>query len=235
MPTLIGSSSKENNMKVQVKKFNGEYFCKYHNFLPDNIVKDVIKDSSKRISKDKNKPIGISVCSSPVSETSDVFPPESSRGFLKSIKNDNYIWNTVIERSKLAMVQYCKLADIDHTRLELHSMFATRLYRLPKDDEYAENRMRLFSPYKNLHTEKWLTIKVIIYLEVPKPEYGTMIQVDEKKIYLHEPENNSAIAFNPALPHSANYPPLDVIKKSARRTIEIDAKLIPKNIGNDPY
>ena len=62
-----------------------------------------------------------------------------------------------------------------------------------------------------------------------------MIQVDEKKIYLHEPENNSAIAFNPALPHSANYPPLDVIKKSARRTIEIDAKLIPKNIGNDPY
>ena len=133
------------------------------------------------------------------------------------------------------MVQYCKLADIDHTRLELHSMFATRLYRLPKDDEYAENRMRLFSPYKNLHTERWLTIKVIIYLEVPKPEYGTMIQVDEKKIYLHEPENNSAIAFNPALPHSANYPPLDVIKKSARRTIEIDAKLIPKNIGNDPY
>ena len=82
-------------MKVQVKKFNGEYFCKYHNFLPDNILKDVIKDSSKRISKDKNKPIGISVCSSPVSETSDVFPPESSRGFLKRYKRSIIIFGTL--------------------------------------------------------------------------------------------------------------------------------------------
>ena len=234
--------------RAQIQKINGNYFCKFHEFLPDNIVKDLIEDCDKRITDAKIKPIDITVCTSPLRKEGeligyDQFPPEKSDGFLRDIENDTGMWKTVLERSRLAILQYCKLADIDHTRIGLHSLFAARLFKLPEHNpEKALARWNRYSAFNNLHRENGRNcpvgnvysdtgsapnnvVKLIIYLEIPGSQYGTMVQTDTKQLYFHEPNANSAFVFNPKLMHAAIYPTYEAIKDVGRRTIEIDVNL----------
>jgi hypothetical protein len=136
-------------MKAQVKKFNGNYFLNIQNFLPEEILKGVLDSCDELIEEHKKDP------------QYEVFPPEATWSILDKVDGE-YVWDTLIERVKLGIVQYCKIADLNHKQIYLHSSWVTRYNGLPKDDPFAKNKIDTFTPYKNLHNHDSNPIGVIL-------------------------------------------------------------------------
>ena len=201
--------------KVQVKKFNGNYFLNIQNFLPEEIIKGLITSSNKLIRKHKKNP------------ELEVFPPEATWDIKDEVKGE-YIWDTLYEKVRLGIVQYCKVADLDHRCITIHSSWVTRYNKLPKEDPLAQSKVDNFTPYKNLHSHEGNPIGVIIYLKNPDPKYGTMVKVSDKQIYMHQGVENSALVYDARLFHSAIYPPLKLVKKYPRYTVVTDTTIIKK-------
>ena len=201
--------------KVQVKKFNGNYFLNIQNFLPEEIIKGLITSSNKLIRKHKKNP------------ELEVFPPEATWDIKDEVKGE-YIWDTLYEKVRLGIVQYCKVADLDHRCITIHSSWVTRYNKLPKEDPLAQSKVDNFTPYKNLHSHEGNPIGVIIYLKNPDPKYGTMVKVSDKQIYMHQGVENSALVYDARLFHSAIYPPLNMTKKHPRITVVADYAYIDR-------
>jgi len=199
-------------MKAQVKKFNGNYFLNIQNFLPEEILKGVLDSCDELIEEHKKDP------------QYEVFPPEATWSILDKVDGE-YVWDTLMERVKLGIVQYCKIADLNHKQIYLHSSWVTRYNGLPKDDPFAKNKIDTFTPYKNLHNHDSNPIGVIIYLKNPDPKYGTMVKVSDKQIYMHQGVENTALIYDARLYHSAIYPPLEIVEKSPRYTVVVDTAL----------
>ena len=195
--------------KVQVKKFNENYFLNIQNFLPEEILEGLLGSCDELITKIKKDP------------TIEVFPPEATLNILNEVK-DEYVWNTLYDRVRTGIVQYCKLADLNYKYISLHSSWVTRYNGLPKDDPLAKNKIDTFTPYKNLHNHDNNPIGVIIYLKNPDPKYGTMVKVSDKQIYMHQGAENTAMIYDARLYHSAIYPPLNVVEKYPRYTVIVD-------------
>jgi len=198
--------------KAQVKKFNGNYFLNIQNFLPEEILKGLVTSSNKLIKKHKKNP------------DVEVFPPEATWNILGETKGE-YVWDTLFDKVRTGIVQYCKLADLNHKYVNLHSAWVTRYSKLPKEDPLAQSKVDNFTPYKNLHSHGGNPIGVIIYLKNPDPKYGTMVKVSDKQIYMHQGVENSALIYDSRLFHSAIYPPLDIVKKKPRYTIVVDTSM----------
>ena len=114
-------------MKAQVKKFNGNYFLNIQNFLPEEILKGVLENCDELIEDYKKDP------------QYEVFPPEATWSILDKVDGE-YVWDTLMERVRLGIVQYCKIADLNHKQIYLHSSWVTRYNGLPKDDPLAKNK-----------------------------------------------------------------------------------------------
>ena len=198
--------------KVQVKKFNDNYFLNIQNFLPEEIIEGLLGGCDELITKIKKDP------------TIEVFPPEATLNILNEVK-DQYIWNTLYDRVRLGIVQYCKLAGLNYKYVNFHSSWVTRYNGLPEDDPLAKNKIDTFTPYKNLHNHEDNPIGVIIYLKNPDPKYGTMVKVSDKQIYMHQGVENTALIYDARLYHSAIYPPLDIVKKYPRYTVVVDTSM----------
>ena len=150
-----------------------------------------------------------------------MFPPEATLNILNEVK-DQYVWNTLYDRVRSGIVQYCKLADLNYKYVNFHSSWVTRYNGLPEDDPLAKNKIDTFTPYKNLHNHDNNPIGVIIYLKNPDPKYGTMVKVSDKQIYMHQGVENTALIYDARLYHSAIYPPLNVVEKYPRYTVVVD-------------
>ena len=198
--------------KAQVKKFNGNYFLNIQNFLPEEVMGGLLESCDELITKIKKDP------------TIEVFPPEATSNILNEIK-DQYVWDTLLERVRLGIVQYCKLADLNYKNVRFHSSWVTRYNGLPEDDPLAKNKIDTFTPYKNLHNHDNNPIGVIIYLKNPDPKYGTMVKVSDKQIYMHQGVENTALIYDARLYHSAIYPPLNVVEKYPRYTVVVDTSM----------
>ena len=198
--------------KVQVKKFNENYFLNIQNFLPEEIIEGLLESCDELITKIKKDP------------TIEVFPPEATLNILNEVK-DQYVWDTLYDRVISGIVQYCKLSNLNHKYVNFHSSWVTRYNGLPIDDPFAKNKIDTFTPYKNLHNHDNNPIGVIIYLKNPDPKYGTMVKVSDKQIYMHQGVENTALIYDARLYHSAIYPPLEVVEKSPRYTVVIDTAL----------
>lgn len=198
--------------KAQVKKFNGNYFLNIQNFLPEEVMGGLLESCDELITKIKKDP------------TIEVFPPEATSNILNEIKNQ-YVWDTLLERVRLGIVQYCKLTDLNYKNVRFHSSWVTRYNGLPKDDPLAKNKVDTFTPYRNLHNHDNNPIGVIIYLKNPDPKYGTMVKVSDKQIYMHQGVENTALIYDARLNHSAIYPPLDVVEKYPRYTVVVDTSM----------
>lgn len=199
-------------MKAQVKKFNGNYFLNIQNFLPEEILKGVLESCDELIEDYKKDP------------QYEVFPPEATWSILDKVDGE-YVWDTLMERVRLGIVQYCKIADLNHKQIYLHSSWVTRYNGLPIDDPFAKNKIDTFTPYKNLHNHDNNPIGVIIYLKNPDPKYGTMVKVSDKQIYMHQGVENTALIYDARLYHSAIYPPLNVVEKYPRYTVVVDTSM----------
>ena len=195
--------------KVQVKKFNDNYFLNIQKFLPEEIIEGLLGGCDELITKIKKDP------------TIEVFPPEATLNILNEVK-DQYVWNTLYDRVRAGIVQYCKLADLNYKYVNFHSSWVTRYNGLPEDDPLAKNKIDTFTPYKNLHNHEDNPIGVIIYLKNPDPKYGTMVKVSDKQIYMHQGVENTALIYDARLYHSAIYPPLNVVEKYPRYTVVVD-------------
>ena len=198
--------------KAQVKKFNGNYFLNIQNFLPEEIMEGLLESCDELITTIKKDP------------TIEVFPPEATLNILNEVK-DEYVWNTLYDRVRTGIVQYCKLADLNYKYVSLHSSWVTRYNGLPEDDPLAKNKIDTFTPYKNLHNHDNNPIGVIIYLKNPDPKYGTMVKVSDKQIYMHQGAENTAMIYDARLYHSAIYPPLNVVEKYPRYTVVVDTSM----------
>jgi len=198
--------------KVQVKKFNGNYFLNIQNFLPEEIMEGLLESCDELITKIKKDP------------TIEVFPPEATLNILNEVK-DQYVWDTLYNRVRAGIVQYCKLADLNYKYVRFHSSWVTRYNGLPEDDPLAKNKIDTFTPYKNLHNHDNNPIGVIIYLKNPDPKYGTMVKVSDKQIYMHQGVENTALIYDARLYHSAIYPPLNVVEKYPRYTVVVDTSM----------
>tara|TARA_B100000427_G_scaffold33036_1_gene24097 strand:- start:1177 stop:1851 length:675 start_codon:yes stop_codon:yes gene_type:complete len=203
-------------MKGQVKKFNGNYFLSIQKFLPEEILEGLIESCDTLITDRKKDP------------QYEVFPPEATWSILGHVE-DQYVWQTLFDRVRLSIVQYCKLADINYKNVVLHSSWVTRYNGLPEDDPLAKNKIDTFTPYKNLHNHDNNPIGVIIYLKNPDPKYGTMVKVSDKQIYMHQGIENTALIYDARLYHSAIYPPLELVEKHPRYTVVVDTAIAKKD------
>ena len=73
-----------------------------------------------------------------------------------------------------------------------------------------------------MHSHKNNQIGMVYYLKNPDPKYGTIVKLEENKLFQNDGEENSLMIFNPQNYHTAVYPTIEDLKISPRITIVLD-------------
>lgn len=207
---------------AQIKKYDGHYFYKSFNFMPEESLPELYSSAVKWL-EDTRK-----------STLEELFPPEASHNMLdsdlKSSCSSEQIWITFYNEAKKHIYQYCKVANIDINNIKLHSSWITRLHNLDFPSEHLKKdlkkRLSLHNTFGNMHSHKGNPIGLVFYLKNPDPKYGTIVKVSDKKIFNNNGEENSIMIFDPRLDHTALYPPIKESSIYPRITIVLDCEYV---------
>lgn len=207
---------------ASVKKYEGYYFYKCLNFLPESLLPEMYSSATKYLEETRKTTL------------EELFPPEASQNLLNPDFNisclEESVWITFYTEAKKHIAQYCKVANIDINNIRLHSSWITRLHNLDfpsvHTKEELKKRLSLHNTFGNMHSHKSNPIGLVYYLKNPDPKYGTIVKVSDKKIFNNNGEENSIMIFDPRAYHTALYPPIKETKEYPRITIVADCEFI---------
>jgi hypothetical protein len=95
--------------KIEVKKYEGHYFYKVHNFLPEGLIDDLYSSSVKWLTDTRK------------STLEEVFPPESSADLLTTNAPEESVWKCFYSEVKKHIAKYCEITNTDINTIKLSS------------------------------------------------------------------------------------------------------------------
>jgi len=208
--------------KIVVKKFSDNYFYKAINIFPDYQL-DKLNQSSVHWIESTRKDI---VVDSDSEENREFYPPESSSE-LTSYKNfiEDDLWISYLECIKAHTLNYCKLTEIAIPE-RLLSTHIKRVADIEISEVYSKEYLKKLrtkrNPMGTVNNNKSNRIRAIFYLKNPDIKYGTVIKLENNKIFKNDGEENSIIIFNPELYHAGLYPTEEDLQISPQITIICD-------------
>lgn len=200
---------------IQVKKYEGDYFYKAYDVIPEELLNDLYASSIEWLEKTR-KPI-----------TEEVYPPEASGQLLSYTEFTNSdLWQRFYSEIRRHIAKYCTVSGVDLSTIKIHSSWITRIADIEFPGKHTKEelrkRLRQHSAFGNMHSHTDNPIGMVYYLKNPDPKYGTIVKLTDKKIFQNDGEENSLMIFNPRLYHTAIYPPIEVAEEYPRITIVAD-------------
>lgn len=200
---------------IQVKKYEGDYFYKAYDVIPEELLNDLYASSIEWLEKTR-KPI-----------TEEVYPPEASGQLLSYTEfTSSDLWQRFYSEIRRHIAKYCTVSGVDLSTIKIHSSWITRIADIEFPGKHTKEelrkRLRQHSAFGNMHSHTDNPIGMVYYLKNPDPKYGTIVKLTDKKIFQNDGEENSLMIFNPRLYHTAIYPPIEVAEEYPRITIVAD-------------
>lgn len=200
---------------IQVKKYEGDYFYKAYDVIPEELLNDLYASSIEWLEKTR-KPI-----------TEEVYPPEASGQLLSYAEfTSSDLWQRFYSEIRRHIAKYCTVSGVDLSTIKIHSSWITRIADIEFPGKHTKEelrkRLRQHSAFGNMHSHTDNPIGMVYYLKNPDPKYGTIVKLTDKKIFQNDGEENSLMIFNPRLYHTAIYPPIEVAEEYPRITIVAD-------------
>ena len=203
------------NKQIKVKKFDNNYFYKVINVFPEEFLPKLYESSVYWLESTRKE----------ISE--EVYPPEASSELLSYPEHiDSDIWITFYSEIKKHIAKYCSISEQNLDNIQLHSAWITRIedIEFPGDHnkEALIKGLTHHSSFGNMHSHTGNPIGMVFYLKNPDPKYGTMVKLENNKIFQNNGEENSLLIFNPQLYHSGVYPKIEETQVHPRITIVAD-------------
>jgi hypothetical protein len=201
--------------KIQVKKYGDNYFYKAFEAIPDELLSELYSSANELVDS-LRKPF-----------KEEVYPPEATYSIISSVERED-IWNVFYAEIKKHIAKYCQIAlpDLKDTEnISIHSSWITRVAdnEIPgHTKEELHRRIKQNNTFSNMHSHKNNQIGMVYYLKNPDPKYGTIVKLEENKLFQNDGEENSLMIFNPQNYHTAVYPTIEDLKISPRITIVLD-------------
>jgi len=212
--------------KITVKKFNDNYFYKANILFPEYQLEKIESSSIEWLENTRKNVFFTKSGSKDYMENRELYPPEASSELTSNAdfsKDD--IWVDYLNCIKVHVLEYCKITKIK-TPKKLLSTWITRVADVDIPGIYNRDELRELrakhNPLGNMHSHKDNRIGVIFYLKNPDPKYGTVVKLENNKIFQNNGEENSLMIFNPELYHTGIYPTEQDLQKSPRITIVSD-------------
>ena len=212
--------------KITVKKFDGNYFYKASNIVPEYLIDKLESTSVEWLESTRKDVFFKKSGDKDFKENKEHYPPEASSELISNMNvSSNNMWTNYLSSIKAHVLEYCKLTNTNYPK-KLASTWVTRVADVDIPGAYDRNQLRSLRENHNIlgnmHSHKGNRIGVIFYLKNPDPKYGTVIRLNNNKIFQNNGEENSLFIFNPELYHTAIYPSEEDLQKSPRITIVTD-------------
>ncbi len=208
--------------KIQVKKYGDNYFYKVFEAIPKEILDDLYESSNELLNTTRKN------------FKEEVYPPEATSNILPIVAKTD-IWSIFYSEIKKHIAKYCQIVfpDLNNNEyLEIHSSWITRIANneIPgHTKEELHRRLDQHNTFSNMHSHKDNEIGIVFYLKNPSPKYGTIVKLEDNKLFQNDGEENSLLIFNPKLYHTGLYPNTANLDEGPRITIVLDC-IIKRNL-----
>jgi len=212
--------------KITVKKFDDNYFYKATILFPEHQLEKIESSSIEWLENTRKDVFFKKSGDKNFKQNKEHYPPEASSELLSNMNiSSDYVWTNYLMTIKAHVLEYCKLTKVNYPK-KIASTWVTRVADIDIPGSYDKNQLRSLREnhcmFGNMHSHKDNRIGVIFYLKNPDPKYGTLVRLNNTKIFQNNGEENSLLIFNPELYHTAIYPTEKDLQKSPRITIVTD-------------